>query len=56
VLLGGIGLIVVAAQFWAVAFLADLQATNRRVLEDLRLRARRVEYGDASPGDESRSE
>jgi glycosyltransferase involved in cell wall biosynthesis len=47
-LLGGIGLIVVAAQIWAVAFLADLQAANRRVLEDLRLRARRIEYGDAS--------
>ncbi len=47
-LLGGIGLIVVAAQIWAVAFLADLQAANRRVLEDLRLRARRIEYGDAA--------
>jgi glycosyltransferase involved in cell wall biosynthesis len=46
-LLAGIGLIVVAAQIWAVAFLADLQAANRRVLEDLRLRARRIEYGDA---------
>ena len=47
-LLAGIGLIVVAAQIWAVAFLADLQAANRRVLEDLRLRARRLEYGDAT--------
>ena len=47
-LLAGIGLIVVAAQIWAVAFLADLQAANRRVLEDLRLRARRTEYGDVS--------
>jgi hypothetical protein len=43
-LLGGIGLIMVAAQIWAVAFLADLQAANRRVLEDLRLRAARAEY------------
>lgn len=43
-LLAGIGLIVVAAQIWAVAFLADLQAANRRVLEDLRLRAKRIEY------------
>jgi len=43
-LLGGIGLIVLAAQLWAVAFLADLQAANRRVLEDLRLRASRAEY------------
>ena len=40
-LLAGIGLIVVAAQTWAVAFLADLQAANRRVVEDLRLRAAR---------------
>ena len=47
-LLGGIGLVVVAAQIWAVAFLADLQAANRRVLEDLRLRARRIDYGDAA--------
>jgi len=45
-LLGGIGLIVVAAQIWAVAFLADLQAANRRVLEDLRFRTRQIEYGD----------
>ncbi|HSM66148.1 MAG TPA: glycosyltransferase family 2 protein [Ilumatobacteraceae bacterium] len=50
-LLAGIGLIVVAAQIWAVAFLADLQAANRRVLEDLRLRARRVDYGDAASAD-----
>jgi glycosyltransferase involved in cell wall biosynthesis len=45
-LLGGIGLIVVGAQVWAVAFLADLQAASRRVLEDLRLRARRAEYDE----------
>ncbi len=50
-LLAGIGLIVVAAQIWAVAFLADLQAANRRVLEDLRLRARRLDYGDAATDD-----
>ena len=52
-LLAGIGLIVVAAQIWAVAFLADLQAANRRVLEDLRLRARRIDYGDAAKADEA---
>lgn len=40
-LLGGIGLIVVAGQIWAVAFLADLQAANRRVLEEIRLSDRR---------------
>ncbi len=49
-LLAGIGLVVVAAQTWAVAFLADLQAANRRVVEDLRVRAARAEYGDAAPG------
>lgn len=43
-LLAGIGLVVVAAQIWAVAFLADLQAANRRVLEELRLRARQQDY------------
>jgi glycosyltransferase involved in cell wall biosynthesis len=47
-LLVGIGLIVLAAQLWAVAFLADLQAANRRVLEDLRLRASRAEYDAAA--------
>jgi glycosyltransferase involved in cell wall biosynthesis len=45
-LVAGFGLIVVAVQIWAVAFLADLQAANRRVLEDLRLRARLTDYGD----------
>jgi glycosyltransferase involved in cell wall biosynthesis len=43
-LLAGIGLVVLATQLWAVAFLADLQAANRRVLEDLRLRAAGAEY------------
>ncbi len=43
-LLGGFLLIVVAAQIWAVAFLADLQAGSRRVLEELRLRAKREDY------------
>ena len=45
-LLSGIGLILVAVQIWSVAFLADLQAANRRVLQELRLRSRRLEYGD----------
>jgi hypothetical protein len=50
-LLSGIGLIVVAAQIWAVAFLADLHAASRRVLDELRLRAKRIDYGDADdPG------
>jgi glycosyltransferase involved in cell wall biosynthesis len=47
-LLAGIGLIVVAAQIWAVAFLADLQSASRRVLDELRLRAKRIDYGDAA--------
>jgi glycosyltransferase involved in cell wall biosynthesis len=46
-LLGGFLLIVVAAQIWAVAFLADLQAANRRIMEELRLRAKREDYDDA---------
>ena len=45
-LLLGIGLMLVAIQIWSVAFLADLQSANRRLLEDLRLRARREELGD----------
>ena len=48
-LLGGFLLIVVAAQIWAVGFVADLQAANRRILEDLRLRARRADYDESSP-------
>ena len=47
-LLGGIGLILLAVQLWALAFMADLQAANRRVLEDLRLRAARAEYEAAA--------
>jgi len=47
-LLAGLGLVLVAIQIWAVAFLADLQAANRRVLEDLRLRAKRIDIGDSS--------
>jgi glycosyltransferase involved in cell wall biosynthesis len=50
-LLGGIGLIVVGAQFWAVAFLADLQAASRRVAEDLRLRTARAEYDRVNRSD-----
>ena len=48
-LLAGIGLIVLAVQMWAVAFLADLQAANRRVLEDLRLRASQADYDATRP-------
>jgi glycosyltransferase involved in cell wall biosynthesis len=47
-LLGGIGLILLAVQLWALAFMADLQAANRRVMEDLRLRAARAEYEAAA--------
>lgn len=49
-LLGGIGLIVVAGQVWAVAFLADLQAANRRVLEEIRLRSKRHDYDADATG------
>ena len=48
-LLGGFLLIVLAAQIWAVGFLADLQAASRRLLEDLRLRAKRADYDKSSP-------
>jgi glycosyltransferase involved in cell wall biosynthesis len=50
-LLGGFLLIVVAAQIWAVAFLADLQAANRRIMEELRLRAKREDYDGTATRD-----
>jgi len=50
-LLLGIGLMLVAIQIWSVAFLADLQSANRRLLEDLRLRRRRDELDGT--GDDS---
>ena len=42
-LLSGIGLILVGVQIWAVAFLADLMAVNRRVLQELRFAAKSSE-------------
>ena len=45
-LLAGIGLMLLAFQVWSVAFLADLMSSNRRVLSELRLRSKRLEYGD----------
>jgi hypothetical protein len=50
-LLSGIGLLLVAVQIWSVAFLADLIAANRRVLEELRLRSKRLEFGRESDDD-----
>ena len=48
-LLAGIGLLILAVQVWSVAFLADLQSSNRRMLAELRLRSKRLEYGDDPP-------
>jgi glycosyltransferase involved in cell wall biosynthesis len=48
-LLAGIGLMLLAFQVWSVAFLADLQSSNRRMLAELRLRSKRLEYGDDPP-------
>jgi glycosyltransferase involved in cell wall biosynthesis len=48
-LLAGIGLLLLAFQVWSVAFLADLMSSNRRVLAELRLRSKRLEYGDDPP-------
>ena len=50
-LLAGIGLLILAVQVWSVAFLADLQSSNRRMLAELRLRSKRLEYGDDSVAD-----
>jgi hypothetical protein len=50
-LLAGIGLMLLAVQVWSVAFLADLISSNRRMLAEMRLRSKRLEYGDdPSPG------
>jgi len=48
-LLAGIGLMLLAFQVWSVAFLADLMSSNRRMLAELRLRSKRLEYGDDAP-------
>ena len=48
-LLTGLGLVVVAVQIWSVGFLADLQAANRRLLQELRVRE--VERRFARPDD-----
>jgi len=48
-LLAGIGLLLLAVQVWSVAFLADLLSSNRRTLAELRLRSKRLEYGDDVP-------
>lgn len=50
-LLTGIGLLLVAAQIWSVAFLADLQAANRRVLQELRVRSLEIEFGQTRKPD-----
>lgn len=42
-------LVLVAAQVWLVAFLADLQAASRRLLADARMRERRAAF--SPPGD-----
>jgi glycosyltransferase involved in cell wall biosynthesis len=44
-LLVGLGAIVVAIQVWAVAFLADLQAANRRILSAVRYEQRKEALG-----------
>lgn len=45
-LIAGIGLMLLAMQVWSVAFLADLQSSNRRMLAELRLRSKQQEYAD----------
>ncbi len=47
-LLVGLGAIVVAIQIWAVAFLADLQAANRRILSTLRYEQRKASLQEPS--------
>jgi glycosyltransferase involved in cell wall biosynthesis len=40
-------LVLIGVQIWALGFIADLIAVNRRLLEDIQLRVRRSEYGKA---------
>ncbi|MEJ7800247.1 MAG: glycosyltransferase family 2 protein [Ilumatobacter sp.] len=40
----GAVLLIVAVQIWVVAFLADLQAANRRLLAEARVRERRAQF------------
>lgn len=44
----GAVLVIVAIQIWVVAFLADLQAANRRLLAELRVRERRRALDEAA--------
>ncbi len=44
-LLTGIGAMLVAIQIWSVAFLADLQAANRKLLSEIRYNARKRDLG-----------
>ena len=45
-MLSGIALIFIASQFWAIAFLADVLAASRRVIDDIRFRTLRRELDD----------
>ena len=47
-LVAGAVLLIVAVQIWVVAFLADLQAANRRLLSDERTRERRRRLDEAA--------
>jgi glycosyltransferase involved in cell wall biosynthesis len=50
-LLTGVGALLVAAQIWMVAFLADLQASTRRMVSAVRYAQRRDELDSAEPVD-----
>ncbi|MGC9525685.1 MAG: glycosyltransferase family 2 protein [Limnospira sp.] len=39
-------LILIGFQLWIFGLIADLMAVNRKMLEDIQLRLRRIEYGD----------
>ena len=41
-------LILVGVQLWIFGFIADIIAVNRKLLEDIQLRVRRIELGESA--------
>jgi hypothetical protein len=41
-------LVIIGVQFWIFGIVADVIATNRKLLEDIQLRTKRLEYAKAA--------
>ena len=46
-------LILIGVQLWSMGVVADIIAVNRKLLEDIQQRVRRVEYGQESSSSSS---